>query len=70
MRGAGFNPVNTMKAIFSILLSALTSLIALAVNAQVTGIPASDTLGAEDLYGNPSFIGGVSNGGGTAHGVW
>jgi len=34
------------------------------------GIPASDTLGAEDLAGNPTFIGGVANGGGTAHGVW
>jgi len=37
---------------------------------DLTGIPASDTLGAEDLAGNPTFIGGVANGGGTAHGVW
>lgn len=58
-----------MRAIISVLLSAL-SVLAAAVNAQVAGIPASDTLGAEDLYGNPSFIGGVANGGGTAHGVW
>lgn len=35
-----------------------------------SGIPASDTLGAEDLEGNPSFIGGVANGGGSSHGVW
>ena len=41
-----------------------------AVNAQQTGIPASDTLGADDLAGNPTFIGGVANGGSTAHGVW
>ena len=41
-----------------------------AVNAKQTGIPASDTLGADDLAGNPTFIGGVANGGGTAHGVW
>ena len=41
-----------------------------AVNAQQTGIPASDTLGADDLAGNPTFIGGVANGGGTVHGVW
>ena len=34
------------------------------------GIPASDTLGAEDLNGNPSFIGGIANGGSTSHGVW
>ncbi len=44
--------------------------VTLAVNAQQTGIPASDTLGADDLAGNPTFIGGVANGGGTAHGVW
>ncbi len=37
---------------------------------QIAGIPASDTLGAEDLAGNPSFIGGVANSGSTAHGVW
>lgn len=55
-----------MRALITILLSAFAA----AVNAQVQGIPASDTLGAEDLYGNPSFIGGVANGGGTAHGVW
>ena len=41
-----------------------------AVNAQQTGIPASDTLGADDLAGNPTFIGGVANGGSTAHGIW
>ena len=44
--------------------------VTLAVNAQQTGIPASDTLGADDLAGNPTFIGGVANGGSTAHGVW
>ena len=55
-----------MRALITILLSAFAA----AVNAQVAGNPASDTLGAEDLYGNPGFIGGVANGGGTAHGVW
>ena len=55
-----------MRAIISILLSVFAA----AATAQIQGIPASDTLGAEDLYGNPSFIGGVANGGGTAHGVW
>ena len=50
----------------------LVSLAALPVAAlgQFAGIPASDTLGADDLAGNPTFIGGVPNGGGTAHGVW
>lgn len=41
-----------------------------ALQAQMSGLPASDTLGADDLAGNPTFIGGVANGGGTAHGVW
>jgi hypothetical protein len=41
-----------------------------AAQAQQTGLPASDTLGADDLAGNPTFIGGVANGGGTAHGIW
>ena len=58
-----------MRTLSLLLLSAL-SVYSTAANAQVQGISASDTLGAEDLYGNPSFIGGVANGGGTAHGVW
>ena len=33
-------------------------------------IPASDTLGADDLAGNPTFIGGIANSGSTAHGIW
>ena len=41
-----------------------------AAQAQQTGIPASDTLGADDIWGNPTFIGGVAKGVGTAHGVW
>ena len=55
-----------MRVFTTLLLSAFTA----TVQAQFDGLPASDTLGAEDLYGNPSFIGGVANGGGTAHGVW
>ncbi len=55
-----------MRIITSILISALAS----GANAQIAGIPASDTLGADDLFGNPSLIGGVANGGGTAHGTW
>ena len=58
--------LKTMRTLLPMLLSAF----AVTAQAQVQGIPASDTLGAEDLYGNPSFIGGVANGGGTAHGVW
>lgn len=48
----------------------LTVLAPCAAQAQTSGMPASDTLGADDLAGNPTFIGGVANGGGTAHGVW
>ncbi|MDA9909940.1 hypothetical protein N9E57_05430 [Gammaproteobacteria bacterium] len=48
----------------------LLSLFSPVLLAQQNGMPASDTLGAEDLYGNPTFVGGVANGGGTAHGVW
>lgn len=51
-------------------LTALTALAPFALQAQTSGMPASDTLGADDLAGNPTFIGGVANGGGTAHGVW
>jgi hypothetical protein len=53
-----------------VLSSIVLSVFATATHAQFAGIPASDTLGADDLYGNPSLIGGVANGGGTAHGVW
>ena len=54
-----------MRRIGLILLSALST----TAGAQWS-IPASDTLGAEDLAGNPSFIGGIANSGSTAHGIW
>ena len=37
---------------------------------EVRGIPASDSLSAEDLWQNPTFVGGVVNGGPTAHSEW
>ncbi len=43
---------------------------ALPAAAQVKGIPASNSLGAEDIWGNPTFVGGVVNGGPTAHSEW
>ena len=55
-----------MRTLVLISLAALP----VAAQSQIAGIPASDTLGADDLAGNPTFIGGVANGGGTAHGVW
>ena len=36
----------------------------------VVGLSASDVLGSEDIWGNPSFVGGAANGGSTSHGVW
>lgn len=42
----------------------------LPVFAQVQGLPASDNLGAEDIWHNPSFVGGITNGGSTAHSEW
>lgn len=36
----------------------------------VIGLPASDALGPDDVWGNPSFVGGTANGGSTSHGVW
>ncbi len=40
------------------------------VFAQNNGQSASDLLGQEDLWGNPTFIGGVANGGPGGHSVW
>lgn len=56
----------TMRLLVSMTLATFS----VAAQSQFAGIPASDTLGADDLAGNPTFIGGVANGGGTAHGVW
>ena len=38
--------------------------------AFLVGPPASDVLGSEDIWGNPTFVGGVANGDSTSHGVW
>lgn len=35
-----------------------------------SGQPAADVLGSEDIWGNPTFIGGLTNGGPTARSVW
>ena len=37
---------------------------------EIRGIPASDSLSAEDIWQNPTFVGGVVNGGPTAHSEW
>jgi hypothetical protein len=38
----------------------------LPINAQ----PASDVLMSYDLWGNPTPVGGVTNGGTTSHSIW
>lgn len=64
IRDAGGETMNKSSLLLGGLLAAC------AAHAQQTGLPASDTLGADDIAGNPTFIGGVANGGGTSHGVW
>ena len=51
-------------------MTVLAMLAGAQAQAQFSGLPASDALGADDIAGNPTFIGGVANGGGTSHGVW
>lgn len=48
----------------------LAVLFAAPVLAQQNGQPATDVLGSSDIYGNPTFMGGVTNGGPNAHSVW
>lgn len=35
-------------------------------DSQIKGLPASDVLGSEDIWDNPTFVGGVIDGGPTA----
>ena len=35
-----------------------------------TGQPAADVLASHDSWGNPTFIGGLTNAGPTSHSVW
>lgn len=37
---------------------------------SLIGVPASDVLGSEDLWDNPTFVGGVINGGPAASGEY
>ena len=36
----------------------------------VTGQPAAEVLASHDAWGNPTFIGGLTNAGPTSHSVW
>jgi hypothetical protein len=35
-------------------------------NPEIKGLPASDVLGSEDIWDNPTFVGGVIDGGPSA----
>jgi hypothetical protein len=49
---------------------ALLTILSASASGQIRGLPASDQLGAEDGNGNPTFVGGVTDGGPTAHSEW
>ena len=53
-----------------ILAFALTLVLPFTSNAERNGQPATDQLGQEDIWGNPTFVGGVTNGGAAGHSIW
>lgn len=65
MRGA--RPISGLAGVIG-LLAAHGEFFAQSIPLQ--GIPASDSLSAEDIWQNPTFVGGVVNGGPTAHSEW
>ena len=54
----------------AIQLTVWTLLLPGATWAQRNGQPAVDQLGQEDIWGNPTFVGGVTNGGPGGHSIW
>ncbi|HAK55109.1 MAG: hypothetical protein QF463_09470 [Vicinamibacterales bacterium] len=52
------------------LASALVLALPTVAAAQRNGQPATDQLGQEDIWGNPTFVGGVTNGGPAGHSIW
>ena len=50
--------------------AAAVLLFPVAAAAQRNGQPATDQLGQEDIWGNPTFVGGVTNGGPAGHSIW
>lgn len=51
-------------------LIACVMLVPAAAVAQRNGQPATDQIGQEDIWGNPTFVGGVTNGGPAGHSIW
>jgi hypothetical protein len=56
--------MKTKRLLGGALLLAMTS--ASLAQTGITGLPASDVLGSEDTWENPTFVGGVINGGPSA----
>jgi hypothetical protein len=56
--------VNTKRFLSSALLLAMAG--SAFAQTGITGLPASDVLGSEDTWENPTFVGGVINGGPSA----
>ena len=59
----------TMKLLFILSIVAGNDGL-IAQPSPIQGLPASDSLSAEDIWQNPTFVGGVVNGGPTAHSEW
>jgi hypothetical protein len=53
-----------------ILPFSLTLILPFTLSAQRNGQSATDQLGQEDIWGNPTFVGGVTNGGAAGHSIW
>jgi hypothetical protein len=53
--------VNITRTLSGVLLVVLAN--SSLAQTQITGLPASDVLGSEDTWDNPTFVGGVINGG-------
>jgi hypothetical protein len=53
-----------------ILPFSLTLILPFTLSAQRNGQSATDQLGQEDIWGNPTFVGGVTNGGASGHSIW
>jgi hypothetical protein len=60
--------MRTMRAFSGALFLALagSAFAQTAGQMSITGLPASDVLGSEDTWENPTFVGGVINGGPSA----
>jgi hypothetical protein len=55
------------------IMASLYSLLCLSAGAaygQIQNPPASNVLGTEDIWENPTFVGGITNGGTTAFSEW